>query len=176
MAARSKIACLVMATCLCALVVALSGCASSAPASGSSASQASSSSSAVSSSSSTATSSSSSTAGAQTTVSMALKYSAGTGYEWQCSVEPSGVIEEVSHTTENLSQGTNVAGGSLSDRYIFRALAPGEAVVTFKLLRSWEPDNPAETQVYAFTVADDLQMILNPYKSDFDDEPVWESA
>ena len=46
-------------------------------------------------------------------------------------------------------------------------------MITFGLARSWEDAEPAETQVYAFTVTDDLEMVLNPYKSQFDNEPEW---
>ena len=104
-----------------------------------------------------------------------LDYNAGTGYEWVSKVEPEGVISEVEKTTTDESGQKNITGGPLQDHYTYRAVAPGEAVVTFTLERSWESGNAAETQVYAFTVTDDLKMILNPYKSDFDKEPTWGS-
>ena len=77
----------------------------------------------------------------------------------------------VRHDTESKSSEQAISGGPLQDHFTFSAKAPGEVVLTFELVRNWEPNNPAETQTYAFTVTDDLQMILNPYKSDFDNEP-----
>ena len=100
-----------------------------------------------------------------------LDYAAGTGFEWKCAIEPEGVVELVDQTTQNMSADSTTAGGPLRERFTFRAIAPGEVVLTFTLERGWEPGQAAETQVYAFTVTDDLKMILNPYKSDFVNEP-----
>ena len=178
---RSKRALAILAALAIATVLALVAC--SAPAASSSASSASGTSSvssaATSSSTSSATlssaASSSTAAGSGDVVQIALDYSAGTGYEWQSSIEPEGVVAEVGKETENKAAGQNTTGGALSDLYTFRAVAPGEVVITFKLERSWEKGEAAEEQVYAFTVSNDLKMILNPYKSDFDNEPTWVS-
>lgn len=127
-------------------------------------------------SSSSSSSSSVEVVGGEDVVSIALDYNAGTGYEWACSVEPDGVVSLVGDRTEDMAAGQNLDGGPLRDTYTFRASAPGEAVITFDLVRGWETDEePAETQVYAFTVDDDLKMVLNPYKSSFDNEPEWGS-
>ena len=84
-----------------------------------------------------------------------------------------GVVELADQKTESLSQDKTASGGPLQERFTFRAVKPGEVVLTFNLARNWESGAaPAETQVYAFTVTDGLQMILNPYKSDFVNEPV----
>ena len=104
-------------------------------------------------------------------VTIGLDYSAGTGYEWTYAADPEGVVELVSQTTEDRSGGKDTTGGPLSERFTFRSVKPGEVVLTFNLERSWEEDEPAETQVYAFTVNDNLDLILNPYKSDFVNEP-----
>ena len=97
-----------------------------------------------------------------------LDYNAGTGYEWTYGLDQEGIVELVDQTTTSLGE-ANVSGGPLQDRFTFRALQPGEVVITFELARSWEADAPpAETQVYAFTVNDNMEMILNPYKSNFD--------
>lgn len=100
-----------------------------------------------------------------------LDYNAGTGYEWTYAADPEGMVELVGQKTEDLAD-EDITGGPLKDHFTFRALQPGEVSITFELVRGWESDEePAETQVYAFTVTDDLQMILNPYKSDFTNEP-----
>ena len=83
-------------------------------------------------------------------------------------MDPEGIVELVSQTTEEQYDEDNpIDGGPLQDVFTFRAIAPGEVTLTFDLVRPWEPDDPAETQVYAYTVTDDLEMILNPYKSNF---------
>lgn len=142
----------------------LAGCSSQAPGSSMSAS------SSVNSSSSA---SSSSAAVQADVVTIGLDYSAGTGFEWTCSDDPAGIVETVGQTTESKSSEKNISGGPLQERFTFRAVKPGEVVLTFKLARSWESGDPAETQTYAFTVSDDLKMVLNPYKSDFTNEPEW---
>ena len=144
---------------------------------GSASSSSSGSGSAVVSSSSASGSASSSSASAPSsggTATIDLDYSAGTGYEWEYTADPEGVVELVSQDTGGASSDPTVSGGPLQDHFTFSAKAPGEVVITFDLVRNWEPDSPAETQVYAFTVTDDLQMILNPYKSDFANEPTIE--
>ena len=124
--------------------------------------------------SSSVTSSSATIVGGEDVVTISLDYSAGTGYEWQYTMEPEGVLTQVSHDTVSEAKDSTMTGGPLSDKFTFRAAKPGEVVLTFKLARSWEGD-PAETQVYAFTVSSDLKMVLNPYKSDFTNEPEWGS-
>ena len=159
-----------------ALVVALAGCSSEGARSSASPDSSAAGSAAVAASVSTATAPSPvSTAGAEGVVTLALDYNAGTGYEWACTVEPEGVVTQVDKSTENLAEGESVTGGGLRDLYTFRAQKPGEAVITFNLVRSWEDADPAETQKFAFTVGEDLGMTLNPYKSDFVNEPEWGS-
>ena len=115
------------------------------------------------------------TPGAADVVTIALDYSAGTGYEWKCKMEPEGVVSIVSQETKNLAKDPAMTGGPLSEVFTVRAEKPGEVTLTFDLVRSWEGE-PAETQVYSFTVSNDLKMVLNPYKSNFSNEPTWETA
>ena len=105
-------------------------------------------------------------------VTIGLDYNAGTGFEWECDMAPEGVVSLVGQETEDKAAGEAISGGPLREVYTLRAEKPGEVVVTFNLVRSWEGE-PAETQIYAFTVTDDLKIVLNPYKSDFENEPEW---
>ena len=114
------------------------------------------------------------TVGGEDVVTISLDYNAGTGYEWNYTMEPEGVLTQVSHETVDQAKDKTMTGGPLSDQFTFRAAKPGEVVLTFKLARNWEGE-PAETQVFAFTVSSDLKMVLNPYKSDFVNEPEWGS-
>lgn len=120
-------------------------------------------------------SSSSAAAAAEGVVTIALDYNAGTGYEWKSTVEPEGLVAQVGQENKSMTADERISGEPLQDRFTFRAQAPGEVVITFDLVRSWEDGEPAETQVYAFTISDDLNMVLNPYKSDFVNEPEWGS-
>ena len=149
-----------------AALFALAGCSSQAAESSSSSSGSSSGSSSVS-------SSSTSAAAQGDVVTIGLDYAAGTGFEWTCSEEPEGIVEIIGQVTESKSSEENISGGPLQERFTFRAVKPGEVVLTFTLARSWETGDPAETQTYAFTVSDDLKMVVNPYKSDFANEPEW---
>ena len=111
---------------------------------------------------------------AEDIVSILLDYNAGTGYEWTYTAEPANVVSFEGKATEDLAKGQALAGGALRDTFTFRAAQAGEVVLTFELKRSWN-DDVAETAVYAFTVDNDLKMVLNPYKSNFQNEPVWGS-
>lgn len=162
MAARAKAIGIILVVAL----FALAGCTSQAASSGSGSS--------ASSTSGAASSSSGTTVlDAEDAVEITLDYNAGTGYQWVYAMDPEGVVSESNKNTNNKAENSAVAGGPLSDVYTFRAVAPGEVVLTFKLVRNWEDSDPAETQIYAFTVSKDLKMTLNPYKSDFKNEPVW---
>ena len=110
---------------------------------------------------------------AQSIVSMSLDYNAGTGYEWTYTVEPEGNVTLVDQTTQNKAKDSKLAGGPLSEVFTFRAARPGEVTSTFKLARSWEDSDPAEEQVYCFAINNQLEMTLNPYKSNFVNEPEW---
>ena len=169
MGARWKVLVAVVASIVCAL--ALAGCGSGGQTS-SSASSSTAASSSVSASAGSSASSSSAAPATGSTATIDLEYNAGTGYEWTYSADPDGIVSLVSQDTESLSQDKNVSGGPLQEHFTFSAAKPGEVVLTFDLVRPWETGaDPAETQIYAFTVTDDLQMILNPYKSDFNLEP-----
>ena len=120
-------------------------------------------------------SASSATSGTADVVKIGLDYNAGTGYEWKCTMNPEGVASIVSQETEDRANDKTMTGGPLNEVFTVRAEKPGEVMLTFDLVRNWEGE-PAETQVYAFTVSNDLKMTLNPYKSNFANEPTWETA
>lgn len=155
------------------VALALAAC-SPQPASSSSASASSAASASVSASAS-APSATATASGAADIVTIGLDYNAGTGFEWEYTVEPEGMVAVIDQATEDHAKDEAMTGGPLSEIFTLRAEKPGEVTVTFNLVRSWEGE-PAETQVYAFTVSNDLKMVLNPYKSNFDNEPIWETA
>jgi predicted secreted protein len=160
---------------LVAVVFAASLVACSQQSASSSAAPGSSSASASVSASSSGASASSATSGTADVVKIGLDYNAGTGYEWKCTMNPEGVASIVSQETEDRANDKTMTGGPLNEVFTVRAEKPGEVMLTFDLVRNWEGE-PAETQVYAFTVSNDLKMTLNPYKSNFANEPTWETA
>lgn len=110
-------------------------------------------------------------------VEILLDYNAGTGYEWTYTAEPEGVLSEIDRTTEGDDGGEPVDGAPLTEAFVFITNQPGEVVLTFNLVRPGEEDaEPAETQVYAFTVDNEMSAVLNPYKSDFDRAPLISSG
>lgn len=153
----------------------LAACSSGSGSASGSASSSGASSNASASSAAPSTASYSATAGAEDVVTISLDYNAGTGFEWQYAADPEDAVSLVNQSTENLATEKTASGGPLQEHFTFRATNPGEVAITFKLERSWEENEPAETQVYAFTVSDDLKMTLNPYKSNFTNEPEWGS-
>lgn len=127
------------------------------------------------SSSSSAASSDIETVGAESVFDIMLDYNAGTGYQWTYTADTEGVLMFVEQFTEDKAD-PGVVGGPLREHFVFRSQAPGEVVLTFKLARSWETgQEPAETQVYAFTVDKDLQAVLDPAKSNYKNAPEYGS-
>lgn len=102
-----------------------------------------------------------------------LEYNAGTGYQWTCTLEPeTGVAFIAYEYDEDLSEGELVEGGPLRHWVTLRAAAPGEVTLTCTLERPWQEGEPDSVQVYAFTVASNLQFYLDEDKSDYVLEPV----
>jgi predicted secreted protein len=108
-------------------------------------------------------------------ISVALDYSAGTGYEWQCTLSgDEDALTVVKETDEDLAKDENIDGGPLQHQVTMKAAHPGTTVLTCELVRPWEKDvEPAETQVYNFTVDDNLQITFNAGKSTYTNDPVF---
>lgn len=101
-----------------------------------------------------------------------LDYSAGTGYEWECSADPDSVLTVSEPQTEDMAKGEPIDGGPLRDSVVVSSKNPGKATVTCKLVRSWEDSPAAETQTFVFEVDEDLQMKFIRQESNFVNEPV----
>lgn len=104
-------------------------------------------------------------------VEVALDYNAGTGFEWECTLEPEGVLMMADQWTEDMADDELIAGGPLRDYVLLRAVAPGTATLTCTLARSWEDGEHAETQTYVFEVDDNLQIVFLDDESDYVNEP-----
>ena len=103
---------------------------------------------------------------------VALDYNAGTGYQWECSVEPEGVFDIIGIATRDASEDKNI-GGQLRDYVNIIARAPGKATLTCELKRSWEEGvEPVEVQTFVFEVNGGLSMKFVPEESSFVNEPV----
>lgn len=171
---------LALTTLLAAL--ALAGCTQSEPSSSSTPASGSSSSSTPVSSSAVSSAETSSTTGGEIDVVgaegiyvVALDYNAGTGFEWQCTVEPEGVFYIVDQNTKDASDydpDNPTTGGPLVDYVTVRASGPGTATLTCQLVRPWEEDEePAEVQTFTFTVDEALGMDFLAEESSFTNYP-----
>ena len=110
---------------------------------------------------------------AEGVVSVSLDYNAGTSYEWRCTL--SGDEDALWITDEgdkDLAEGQHIDGGPLQHWVTMRAANPGTAVLTCELVRPWEKDvEPAETQVYVFSVDENLQIDFDDTESTFENWP-----
>ena len=102
---------------------------------------------------------------------VALDYSAGTGYAWECELEPEGVLSIADEWSADMSEDEPIDGGPMRDYVLLRAVEPGKATLTCELVRSWEEEDPVETQVYVFEVDDALQITFMRDESDYVIEP-----
>ena len=110
---------------------------------------------------------------AEGVISVYLDYNAGTGYEWQCKLSgDTDALGIVNEWDKNLAEDENISGGPLQHCVTMRAAKPGNVVLTCELVRPWEKDvEPAETQVFSFTVDSDLQIHFNADESTYENEP-----
>ncbi|MCL2492175.1 MAG: protease inhibitor I42 family protein [Coriobacteriia bacterium] len=84
-----------------------------------------------------------------------------TGFEWTYTMEPDGIVKEVSndYTQDAAPPGYTGVGGTYT--WVFEGVEPGKATLVFEYARSWEDDPPADTVTYTLTVDDDLRIIDN---------------
>ncbi|MBQ9001098.1 MAG: protease inhibitor I42 family protein [Eggerthellaceae bacterium] len=115
-------------------------------------------------------------AGGEGIVSVALDYSAGTGFEWDCVVsDDDPVLSIVDEGDQGLSDDETTTGGPLRHWVTLRAVAPGHDVLVCQLVRPWEDGEPAEVQTFDFTVDSNLQITFNAEASSYRNEPEWGS-
>ena len=107
-------------------------------------------------------------------ISVPLDYSAGTGFEWQCSLpEGDDVLSITEEWDENLAEGEDVDGGPLRHWVTMRATNPGATTLTCELVRPGKDGEHGETQTYYFTVDDNLQITFHTKDSNYTLDPVW---
>lgn len=75
-----------------------------------------------------------------------LPMQAGTGYSWAASGD-GGSLEFIDQTTLHPWGGAPTVGGSQTQMFIYRAIAPGEAVLRFAYRRPWEGGVPPAKMV-----------------------------
>lgn len=108
---------------------------------------------------------------ARQVVTISLDYDSNSGNVWTCEMSPEFVMEQIDRTSFALEGSQATDDANQREQFSFSAMGDGEAVITFTLSSGGSSKAVVETQVYAFTVTDSLEMILNPYKSDFTNEP-----
>ncbi len=114
--------------------------------------------------------------GAEGVTSVVLDYNAGTGFEWQCTVEPEGVLgiayEDDISASGNDEAKEPITGGPMQHVVTLRASNPGQATLACNLVRPWETDaEPAETQTFVFTVDSNLQIRFESDQSTYQHTP-----
>lgn len=78
----------------------------------------------------------------------------GTGYLWCLTALPKGVaLVDVSDTVMK----PGLPGGSLRQVFTFLGTAAGGGELAFELLRSWEPEAPADKRSYTVKVTKDVE-------------------
>jgi len=100
------------------------------------------------------------TQGGQKTATVELEGNPTTGYSWDYTIIPDGVVGEVSNefVQDNASAGTVGVGGTFV--FVFEGVAEGEAEIMFYYTRPWE-DVPAEdVAVYKAVVDSNLNIKL----------------
>ena len=109
-----------------------------------------------------------------------LDYAAGTGYEWHCTLPDDNpqVLVIADEGDKDLADDSDepIDGGPMRHSVVLRAANPGTAELVCELVRPWEEnEDPAEVQVYSFTVDNDLQITFNAKDSVYENEPEWGS-
>ena len=88
----------------------------------------------------------------QNTAIVQLEGNATTGYSWDYTIVPDGIVNEVSHdyVQSDAAQGTAGAGGTYI--FTFEGAAPGQAEITFNYARQWEDVPALDVAVYKAVV------------------------
>lgn len=95
-------------------------------------------------------------------VTIQLAGNATTGYSWEYTTSPDGIVEEVSrdYVQDPVSDSQMVGVGG-TYIFVFKGLAEGQAEVVFNYAQSWDTSTqPAETVTYVLTVDKDLNVTV----------------
>jgi inhibitor of cysteine peptidase len=100
-----------------------------------------------------------------TTYTVELSSNGSTGYSWAYTMDPAGIIEEVSqaYTPDDADTGANhpiKTGGGGTRSWVFKAIRPGTVRLQFEYKRSWETAPPARTATYTLSVDSALKVTL----------------
>ncbi|MDR2658988.1 MAG: protease inhibitor I42 family protein [Spirochaetaceae bacterium] len=76
-----------------------------------------------------------------------------TGYSWTYTMEPDGIVQEISSEYRSISGTENNAGAGGFFIFVFKTVKPGVTELRFSYARPWENETaPAKTAVYVVTV------------------------
>ena len=79
-----------------------------------------------------------------------------TGYMWHNTIDKEGILELQNDDYTPTVTSDKVVGSGGSHSWVFKGIAEGEAVLTFKYYRPWEKEDTAtETRTFTVTVAKD---------------------
>jgi inhibitor of cysteine peptidase len=95
--------------------------------------------------------------GGSKSITIALNGNPTTGYSWTYTMDPQGIVKEVSHEYEASAEGA--VGGGGKDTYVFAAQSPGEVQLQFAYARPWETNvKPAQIEIYTLSVDSKLKV------------------
>jgi inhibitor of cysteine peptidase len=84
-------------------------------------------------------------------VAITLEGNITTGYSWEYTMQPEGIVTEVESEYQPAGAGRTGAGGTFTFR--FQALNPGETEINFYYRRPWEKETAAASQAtYRITI------------------------
>ena len=87
--------------------------------------------------------------GSTTKIVIQLKGNTTTGYSWTYSMEPEGVVKELSY--EYRQDAPNMIGSGGTSVFTFEGIQSGQTTLTFRYARPWE-SSPPQTLTYIVTV------------------------
>ena len=98
-----------------------------------------------------------------------LRENPTTGYAWELSVEPAGILSVMSVGNEADDTDTETVGSGGMHTFVVQGMAPGTAVLTCNYIRSFEADDtPAATLNLTYMIDDALTVHLMGLDGDYD--------
>ena len=83
-----------------------------------------------------------------------------TGYSWEYTMEPEGIIKEIDNQYNDESEEERIVGEGGEFVFTFQSVKPGETTLTFEYRRPWEEEEPLETKTFIATVDEELNLSI----------------
>ena len=83
-----------------------------------------------------------------------------TGYSWEYTMKPEGIIQEVDNQYKSDTENQDIVGQGGEFTFTFSGVKAGETTLTFEYRRSWEEEEPLETKTFTATVDEALNITI----------------